>query len=60
MELEISALVRSDSQAAVIDGLHGVCSITVNDFDQLDRLEELGEQFDSMSFPTVKITSFFG
>jgi hypothetical protein len=31
----------------VIDRLDGVHSITVKDFDELDRLEELGGQFDS-------------
>ena len=40
--------MRSDSQAAVIGRLHGVRSITVKDFGELDRLEELGEQFDSI------------
>ncbi|KAL2858498.1 hypothetical protein BJY01DRAFT_230692 [Aspergillus pseudoustus] len=46
-QLDISALVRSNSQAAAVDRLAGVHSVTVKAFDELDRLEELGEQFDS-------------
>ncbi|KAL2785967.1 NAD dependent epimerase/dehydratase family protein [Aspergillus keveii] len=45
VQLNISALVRSESQASVIDGL-GVQSILVKDFDELEKLEKLGEEFD--------------
>lgn len=48
--LDISALVRSASQAAVVNGLdRGVHSITVKGFDELDELVDVGKQFDSMS-----------
>ncbi|KAL3443709.1 NAD dependent epimerase/dehydratase family protein [Aspergillus insuetus] len=45
VQLNISALVRSGLQASVIDDL-GVQSVLVKDFDELDRLEKLGEEFD--------------
>ncbi|GAB1196289.1 hypothetical protein APSETT444_005558 [Aspergillus pseudonomiae] len=44
-DLKISALVRNEAQAAKIKGL-GVTPEVCSSFDELDKLESIGEQFD--------------
>ncbi|KAE8138874.1 hypothetical protein BDV38DRAFT_291899 [Aspergillus pseudotamarii] len=46
LPLNVGGVVRSKEQAAVINDLEGVHSILVQDFDELNRLEKLGEEFD--------------
>ncbi|KAF9892997.1 hypothetical protein FE257_012408 [Aspergillus nanangensis] len=46
LNCNVSALVRSEAQAATIRSLSDVVPIVIHDFDALDELQEIAQQFD--------------